>query len=203
MYISYAPLWKLLAERSLKKADLAETAGLSSRTIAKLTKNETVTTDTLAKICAALRCSLSDIAEYADAPSFDTIQESFAANRTLVGETENCKVYELDHSGRKYRFYVTNERAGKSTHIECREDGTVYWVQFRASGHIYGPLRVDKALVKPELDKNVTTVVLIMGRPAIITGLDDGIFHSAPAKPGLPGVYVMSEAAFKCSFEAE
>lgn len=203
MYISYAPLWKTLAERRLKKADLAEAAGLNSRTIAKLTKNETVTTDTLAKICAALRCSLSDIAEYTDAPSGGTIQESFAARKTLVGETENCKIYELDHGGRKYRFYVTNERAGKATHIECRENGTVYWVQFCASGHIYGPERVESVLVKPEPEKNVTVVVLIMGRPAIITGLDDGIYHSAHEKPGLPGVYVMSEAAFKCSFAAE
>ena len=40
MYLSYDPLRRLLAERNLKKADLAQAAGLSSRTVAKLFKNE-------------------------------------------------------------------------------------------------------------------------------------------------------------------
>jgi len=63
MYISYLNLWKLLAEKELSKSDLIELTGLSSRVIAKLAKNETVTTDTIAKICTALSCNVGDIME--------------------------------------------------------------------------------------------------------------------------------------------
>ena len=61
MYISYSNLWKLLAEKELSKSDLMELTGLSSRVIAKLAKNQTVTTDTIAKICSALSCNVGDI----------------------------------------------------------------------------------------------------------------------------------------------
>ena len=63
MYICYSRLWKLLAEKGLTKSDLMEITGLSSRVIAKLSKNETVTTDTIAKICTALSCDVADIME--------------------------------------------------------------------------------------------------------------------------------------------
>ena len=61
MYINYANLWKLLAEKELTKSDLMTLTGLSSRVIAKLAKNETVTTDTVAKICTALSCDVGEI----------------------------------------------------------------------------------------------------------------------------------------------
>ena len=61
MYIHYSKLWGLLAEKELSKSDLMELTGLSSRVIAKLSKNQTVTTDTLAKICTALSCNVGDI----------------------------------------------------------------------------------------------------------------------------------------------
>ena len=63
MYINYSKLWKLLVEKGLSKSDLMEITGLSSRVIAKLAKNETVTTDTIAKVCTALSCDVSDMME--------------------------------------------------------------------------------------------------------------------------------------------
>ena len=45
------------------KSDLKNQANLSSGTIAKLGKNENVTTDVLIRICSALCCDLSDIME--------------------------------------------------------------------------------------------------------------------------------------------
>ena len=38
-------------------------AGISTVSIAKLTKNENLTTDVLLKICSALKCDISDIME--------------------------------------------------------------------------------------------------------------------------------------------
>ena len=54
MYMDYAPLWKQLIDRNLTKTDLCEMTGINTRVIAKMAKNETVTTDTIARICGAL-----------------------------------------------------------------------------------------------------------------------------------------------------
>lgn len=63
MRLQYKKLWKLLIDRELKKSDLQRMAGLSASTITKLGHNETVTSDTLLKICGALNCTLDDIIE--------------------------------------------------------------------------------------------------------------------------------------------
>ena len=42
MRISYKKLWKMLIDREMKKKDLAELAGISTTSIAKLGKNENV-----------------------------------------------------------------------------------------------------------------------------------------------------------------
>lgn len=69
MTIVYDKLWHRLAEKGLKKKDLREAAGISRASIAKLGKNEIVTTEVLAKICAALCCDLSEIAEFQQLPT--------------------------------------------------------------------------------------------------------------------------------------
>lgn len=61
MAISYNKLWKLLVDKGMKKKDLKEVTGISATIIAKLGRNENVTTDTLLKICTALNCNISDI----------------------------------------------------------------------------------------------------------------------------------------------
>lgn len=47
----------------MKKGDLSALASISSYTMAKLSKNESVTTDSLLKICTALNCKIEDIME--------------------------------------------------------------------------------------------------------------------------------------------
>lgn len=63
MPFDYKKLWILLLEKDMKKKDLEEQAGLSSATIAKLTKGETVTTEILERICRAMDCDIADIVE--------------------------------------------------------------------------------------------------------------------------------------------
>ena len=63
MKMSYKPLWKLLIDRGLKWSDLRTIAKISSSSLAKLGKDENVTTDLLLRICAALNCKLDDIVE--------------------------------------------------------------------------------------------------------------------------------------------
>lgn len=63
MSISYKKLWKLLIDKDMKKKDLQIAAGISSSSITKMSKNENVSTETLAKVCKALDCDISDIVE--------------------------------------------------------------------------------------------------------------------------------------------
>ena len=63
MKISYKRLWKLLIDKEMMKKDLAQRAGISMASIAKLGRNENVNTDILLKICVALECEVSDIME--------------------------------------------------------------------------------------------------------------------------------------------
>ncbi|WP_010249169.1 helix-turn-helix domain-containing protein [Acetivibrio cellulolyticus] len=66
MGIFYYKLFDLLNRRNLKKGDLMKLANISSPTMAKLAKNETVQTDILERICKALSCQPEDIMEYMD-----------------------------------------------------------------------------------------------------------------------------------------
>ena len=61
--VSYKKLWKLLIDKDMKKKDLCAAAGISHASMAKLGKNENVTTDVLVKICTALQCDIGDIME--------------------------------------------------------------------------------------------------------------------------------------------
>lgn len=44
MKMSYNKLWKLLIDKQMKKSDLRKKSGISSFSLAKLTKGENVTT---------------------------------------------------------------------------------------------------------------------------------------------------------------
>ncbi len=63
MLISYNKLWKLLQDRKMRKKDLCLAAGISHASMAKLGKNENITTEILLKICIALNCDIGDIME--------------------------------------------------------------------------------------------------------------------------------------------
>ena len=62
--ISYNKLWKLLIDKGLNKKELIKLSGVSSSSIAKMTKGQNVTTDVLCKICEVLECDFKDIMEY-------------------------------------------------------------------------------------------------------------------------------------------
>ena len=62
--ISYNKLWKLLIDKNLNKKELIKLSGVSSSSIAKMTKGQNVTTDVLCKICKALDCDFGDIMEF-------------------------------------------------------------------------------------------------------------------------------------------
>lgn len=62
--VSYKPLFRLLVERDMSKADLMKAAKISPNTMTKIRKNEEVSMTILNKICIALNVSYGDIVEY-------------------------------------------------------------------------------------------------------------------------------------------
>lgn len=61
--ISYNPLWKKLIDLKMSKAELAEKAGISRSTLAKMRKDEAVNLDVILKICNALDCEVYNVLE--------------------------------------------------------------------------------------------------------------------------------------------
>ena len=64
MSFSYNRLWKLLIDKGMAKKDLKEITGLTSTTIAKLGKGQTVNMEVLGRICKALQVDVGDIVDY-------------------------------------------------------------------------------------------------------------------------------------------
>ena len=63
MGISYNKLFKLLIDKNMKKTELIKLADISSSTLAKLSKNETVSMDVILRLCQVLKCDIGDIVE--------------------------------------------------------------------------------------------------------------------------------------------
>ena len=63
MAVSYNKLWKKLIDMEMSRTEMRLKAGLSTRQLAKLGKNEKVNTDVLVKVCKALDCNVDEIME--------------------------------------------------------------------------------------------------------------------------------------------
>ncbi len=66
MAVDYSKLWKLLIDKRMNKSQLRDAAHISTNAVAKLGKNETVSLDTLEKICSALHCRIEDVVDFID-----------------------------------------------------------------------------------------------------------------------------------------
>ena len=62
--IVYDNLWKTLKTQNISQYKLINTYGISTGQLDRLRKNESVSTNTLDKLCSILKCTLYDIAEY-------------------------------------------------------------------------------------------------------------------------------------------
>lgn len=61
--LSYDKLWHRLIDLKLKKKDLMARTNLSANVLAKMGRGESVTLETLAKICVALNCEVGDVVD--------------------------------------------------------------------------------------------------------------------------------------------
>lgn len=63
MTVNYNRLWKRLIDLNMSKTQLREKAGITTNAMAKMGKNENVSTEILCKICKALECQVEDVME--------------------------------------------------------------------------------------------------------------------------------------------
>jgi len=63
MSFSYNKLWKILIDKKMIKKDLMKQTGLTSTTIAKLSKDLPVTLEVLGRICKVLDCNIGDVVD--------------------------------------------------------------------------------------------------------------------------------------------
>jgi len=62
--IVFDKLWVVMKQKGVSTYQLREKCGIDSKTVRRLRANENTETKTLDKLCTALSCELSDIAEY-------------------------------------------------------------------------------------------------------------------------------------------
>ena len=63
MAANYNKLWKLLIDKGMTKTDLRMKTGMSTSTLAKMSKNENVSLDVILSICKVLGCNFGDIVD--------------------------------------------------------------------------------------------------------------------------------------------
>lgn len=65
MAVCYDNLWKLLINKNMSKTELKEAAGIGFNVMACMEKNETISFESIEKICSALNCDVGDIVSVA------------------------------------------------------------------------------------------------------------------------------------------
>lgn len=66
MRISYKKLWHVLLDKNMTKQDLRKVTGISTTTVQKLTKNESVGIDIILRICKKLNLQIDDVVEFVE-----------------------------------------------------------------------------------------------------------------------------------------
>lgn len=64
MAYSYKKLWKLLIDKNMNKVALRDAIAITPATLSKLSKNQPVNMEVLARICKELKCNIGDIVDY-------------------------------------------------------------------------------------------------------------------------------------------
>ena len=64
MVVTYDKLWKLLIDKKMTRTKLKNLSGVSFNVLAKMSRNEFVSMESLSKICDSLNCDISEIMEF-------------------------------------------------------------------------------------------------------------------------------------------
>ncbi len=64
MAVSYNKLFKLLIDKKMTNAELAEKACISANIITRLKRDEYISLESIEKLCSVLSCGVDDILEF-------------------------------------------------------------------------------------------------------------------------------------------
>lgn len=64
MAVSYNKLFKLLIDKKMTNAELAERAGFSANIITRLKRDKYISLESVEKICCVLKCNADDVLEF-------------------------------------------------------------------------------------------------------------------------------------------
>jgi len=62
--VQYNKLFKLLIDKKIKPSELRERAGISRNIISRMSNDEFISMESIAKICVVLACGVDDILEF-------------------------------------------------------------------------------------------------------------------------------------------
>ena len=82
--LNYTKLWLLLENRGMKRTDLKQI--MSANTLAKLGKNEIVSSAVIEKICGFLNCQPGDIMEYISEEQWKEVEDKLGQMSKVVAE---------------------------------------------------------------------------------------------------------------------
>lgn len=71
MAVSYKKLFHLLIDKEISTTELQQRAEISANIISRLKKNESVSLDTIEKICSVLGCTTNDILDFIENQSLE------------------------------------------------------------------------------------------------------------------------------------
>jgi DNA-binding Xre family transcriptional regulator len=196
MYISYSNLWKLLIDKGITKTELMELAKISSRTLAKLTKNQTVTTETLLSVCEALSCNISDIMEVRKGEESVSFFEALKRNGEEIDDDRICKTYHLFYKDKKYVIKKQIRAVGKHSIIRVEEDKIVL-VQMYPLG--WSPAREETVITKKNFaNEGEIGIFITNGTPLYFKGLDENGYCSyRTERKKQSDIYVLTKAELK------
>lgn len=66
MKVSYDKLWKILIDKKLNRTDLISQAKISSNVLARMGREESVSLESIGKICRLFKCKVDDILDFID-----------------------------------------------------------------------------------------------------------------------------------------
>ena len=64
MAVNYDKLWSLLIQKGMTRTEMAKKAGITTNTLAKMGRNESIQVEVLGKICVTLNCTLNDVIDF-------------------------------------------------------------------------------------------------------------------------------------------
>ena len=102
----------------------------------------------------------------------------------------------FDYNDKTHEIFFPHKRANRYSIIHC-QDNTILWEQCPILPHLAGRrYGIRKPLCTLAPSKECVRIVVILGKPNSITGLDESVFRSVH-KYDESYINVMSEARFK------